>query len=99
MASNFKIYTLHNVDTLHIKLTGAFDGSSACELINTINSNNGKVDKIVVNTTALSIIHPFGRDIFQHHFSIKKMNSDLRFIGQHEETISPQNKEIEVAGH
>ena len=36
MASNFQIFSFKTNDSLHLKLTGDFDGSSAHELINTL---------------------------------------------------------------
>ena len=37
MASNFQIYSYKTRDSLHLKLNGDFDGSSAHELINILN--------------------------------------------------------------
>ena len=42
MASNFQIYSFKTRDSLHLKLAGDFDGSSAYELINTL-TEHGKV--------------------------------------------------------
>jgi len=41
VASNFQIYSFKTRDSLHLKLTGDFDGSSAYELINTL-TEHGK---------------------------------------------------------
>ena len=41
MASNFQIYSFKTRDSLHLKLAGDFDGSSAYELINTL-AEHGK---------------------------------------------------------
>jgi hypothetical protein len=39
MASNFRISTHRNSESLHLKLVGDFDGSSAFELINVLKKN------------------------------------------------------------
>jgi len=40
MATNFHVFSYKIRDSLHLKLAGDFDGSSAHELINTIKSCN-----------------------------------------------------------
>ena len=79
MASNFKIFLMRKYDMLHLHLSGIFDGSSALELINMLKSVDGKTDKIVVNTHALSMIHPFGLEVFQLRFCGNKLQSDFIF--------------------
>ncbi len=90
MASNFKIFITRKSNTLHIKMIGAFDGTSAFQLINILNSNNGTIRKIIVNTCGLSVIHPFGVDIFQNNFFINKLQYDLSFTGKYGEIILPE---------
>lgn len=65
MASNFKIAIHQSDDNLHLKLTGDFDGSSAWELINSLKTHQGGVNKIFINTDSLKYIDPFGKGILQ----------------------------------
>jgi hypothetical protein len=65
MASNFQIFSFKTNDSLHLKLTGDFDGSSAHELINTLIRHGTGLWNIYIDTDNLKTIHPFGRDVFQ----------------------------------
>ena len=42
MATNFQIYPYKTRDSLLLRLAGDFDGSSAHELINTLENNNNE---------------------------------------------------------
>ena len=65
MASNFKISSFKTSDSLHLELTGDFDGSSAYELINTLADNSKGLYEIFINTNDLKIIYPFGRQVLK----------------------------------
>jgi anti-anti-sigma regulatory factor len=69
MASNFRIDIHLNSESLHLRLTGDFDGSSAHELLNTMRSYQVNVNKIFIHTSGLKAIHPFGRAVFQRNLS------------------------------
>lgn len=91
MASNFQIYSFKTRDSLHLKLAGDFDGSSAYELINTLTENGKGFYEIYIDTNELKTIHPFGKDVFQKNFSnSNKLYRNLVFIGKngHEIGIS-----------
>jgi hypothetical protein len=90
MASNFRIYCHQNNDNLHLQLLGDFDGTSAYELIHTLEKYHGNGGKVYINTCALSSVHPFGLEIFQKNGSIKKLSQTLTFIGEYGTTIAPQ---------
>jgi hypothetical protein len=85
MASNFHIFRHQTKDTLHLKLEGDFDGSSALELINTIEEHGVGFRQIFVDTDDLNTIYPFGRTVFEKNLGrfIKKRNR-LIFIGENE---------------
>jgi hypothetical protein len=51
---------------LHLQLLGEFDGSAACELIKKIEEDGSGASKILINTTGLRCVHPFGRTVFQN---------------------------------
>jgi anti-anti-sigma regulatory factor len=90
MASNFRIFIHRNNDKLHLRLVGEFDGTSAFELINTLNANNGKVGKIIIDTCRLTSINPFGLGVFQKNCPIYNLSSGLTFTGKYGNTLAPQ---------
>jgi hypothetical protein len=97
MASNFHIFRQRKRDTLHLKLEGDFDGSSALELINTIEEHGVGFRQILVDTNDLRTIYPFGRTVFQKNLGrfIKKRNR-LIFIGENEHNIADNYATSEI---
>ena len=83
MASNFQIYSFKTRDSLHLKLAGDFDGTSAYELINTLAEHGKGFYEIFIDVNDLKSIHPFGRDVFQKNLrSSNKLYRNLVFIGK-----------------
>lgn len=78
MSVNFKMDRNRVRDTLIIKLTGDFDGSSAWELIKTIQESSVGVNRIVIKTNCLNHIYPFGMDTLMHNFYV--LNRPLRIV-------------------
>jgi hypothetical protein len=90
MASNFQIYSFKTNNSLHLKLTGDFDGSSAHELINTLIEHGTGFWNIFIDTDNLKTIHPFGRDVFQKNLNnFKKQLNNLTIIGANKYNIAP----------
>jgi hypothetical protein len=88
MASNFKIYSFKTSDSIHLKLTGDFDGSSAHELINTIADYGKGLYEIFINTHDLKSIHPYGKEVLQKRFgALKKQFHGINFIGRNGHAI------------
>lgn len=90
MASNFKILVHRNGDSLHLKLMGDFDGTSAHEVINTLNRNAHGVHKVYIHTACLGEVSSFGCDVF--HSQISAANGGLKniqFTGEAAEQLSP----------
>jgi anti-anti-sigma regulatory factor len=83
MAIGFQILTHRNGGSLHLKLRGDFDGSSAHELLNTIKRFEGSVGRIFIHTAELKDIHPFGRGVFHNHLSEINPETSLLFTGEH----------------
>jgi len=82
MATNFHMFTHKTTETLHIKLTGDFDGSSASELVNTLEEHRGRYYQIFINTTELSTVHPFGEEVLQRSLpEIGEQGTGVIFIG------------------
>ena len=83
MASNFQIYSYKTRDSLHLKLAGDFDGTSAYELINVLNEYGKGFHEIFIDINDLKLIHPFGRDVFQKNLrSSSKLFKNIVFIGK-----------------
>ena len=69
MATNFRILVHRSADSIHLKLSGDFDGSSASELLHVMKSHRRKGEKIILHTNGLGEVYPFGQAIFQTRFS------------------------------
>jgi len=88
MAANFHIVSYKNKDSLYLRLSGDFDGSSAYELINELTKQGTGSWEIFIDTDNLKSIHPFGRDVFQKNFNgIKKQSINLNFVGANKYTF------------
>ena len=89
MATNFQIYPYKTRDSLHLKLAGDFDGSSAHELINTLENNNKGYYQIFVDTTDLKTIYPFGKEVLEKKLGSKnKQFENPIFIGENVHELS-----------
>ena len=89
MASNFQLSFQQTRDRLNLSLCGDFDGSSAFEIINTLNEHGRNFDQVFIDTEDLDTIHPFGKDVFLKNFRIlcKKINQ-LIFTGKHKQEFA-----------
>ena len=67
MALNFRIAVHKDDENLHLKLMGDFDGSSAWEVINSLQANRLGISRIFIHTASLKKIHPFGVGILHSH--------------------------------
>jgi hypothetical protein len=94
MALNFRIFHHRNSDKLHLRLVGDFDGSSALELVNTLNGHHGKVKKIVIHTSRLSSIHPFGLSVFQKKCAINNLSNTVTFTGKYSRQMAFEESHV-----
>ena len=82
MARNFNIYSFKTRDSLHLKLAGDFDGSSAHELINVLLDHSRDCFDIFIDTNGLKSVHPFGIEVFKKNMGATKLTiKNLVFIG------------------
>ena len=89
MASNFQIFSFKTKNSLHLKLSGDFDGSSAYELLHTLTEHGKGFYEIFIDTNDLKSIHPFGREIFQKKFSaVKKQFNAITLVGRNGHKIA-----------
>lgn len=91
MASNFRISAHRNSDSLHLKLMGDFDGSSAWELLNVLKQSANGVFRVIIHTNSLKNIYPFGRDTFQQNLpNVKDHPIRIMFTGENASQIAPE---------
>lgn len=89
MAMNFKIFHLKNRNSVHLKLDGDFDGTSAFELINAVKKYGDEVDQVFINTNGIKAVSPFGSNVFYNNLSeIKNRSFNLIFIGENKKIIT-----------
>jgi hypothetical protein len=65
VANNFHIGVRTKGSSLHLILSGDFDGSSAFELINLLKAKKHEFTRMVIHTDGLRKIFPFGTEIFK----------------------------------
>ena len=93
MASNFRIFVHRNSDSLHLKLAGDFDGTSAFELLDTVKKNGPGLRKVFIHTSNLKAIHPFGLHVFEKSLSdLKGSSFQLLFTGHYAQQIAPAGR-------
>ena len=82
MASNFRVSTHRNSENIHLQLIGDFDGTSAHQLINVLEGNCKRANKVFIHTNSLRRIHPFGCNVFHNHLNtIKPPSMHILFTG------------------
>ena len=88
MAANFQILSYKTRDSLHLKLNGDFDGTSAFELINIIKDHGANFYQIFIDTNDLKTIYAFGSNVLQKNFGALKKLSNLIIIGENERYLT-----------
>lgn len=82
MAINFRVFQHQTAENLHLKLKGDFDGTSALELLNILETVSSETASVFINTSALNKIHPFGREVFRRNLhKLKSIRRRLKVIG------------------
>ena len=95
MAANFRIAIHRMSASLELKLAGDFDGTSACELINVLKEKFDGEDSVLVNTSRLKEIYPFGQDTFHNNlYMLKGKPIRLVFTGKHGTSIAPERNQF-----
>jgi hypothetical protein len=99
MAANFRITAHRNSDSLHLRLYGDFDGTSACELIDAVREKGSGSRKIFVHTEGLKEVFPFGCDVFQSQLPIPKgAPVTLVFTGKDAHELAPALRDQVMVG-
>jgi len=95
MTTNFKICTHRNEETLHLKLMGDFDGTSAHELRNVLNRCGNYTSRVFIHTSCLRVIYPFGLRAFHDNLHFLKGKSiELVFTGEHASWLAPEKSSL-----
>jgi hypothetical protein len=96
VSTNFKILVHQNSDNLHVKLSGDFDGSSAYQLINTLERHGRGVFTIFIHTAGLRRIYPFGQDVLRS--DLGRLSSTtwgkIMFTGPHAAELAPKGLQV-----
>jgi anti-anti-sigma regulatory factor len=93
MAANFRIHQVRNSDSLHLKLMGDFDGTSAYELMHTLDACKDEKKNIFIHTSSLQSIYDFGVEVFQKNCdSGRKLK--IIVTGQHATEIAPKGSRL-----
>jgi hypothetical protein len=83
------MFSYKTKDSLHLKLTGDFDGTSAYELFDTLKEYDSLFYQIFIDTSDLKTIHPFGREVFQKKLgTFKQKFNNFIFIGENGHQIT-----------
>ena len=95
MAANFRVGLYRNSESLHLRLEGDFDGSSAHQLIHMLGENCYGARRVFIHTNGLKEIHPFGSAVFQKNLNtFKTSKPDLIFTGHKGPEIAPQGSRL-----
>jgi len=97
MAQNFKMVVHQNAETLHLRLEGDFDGSSAYELLNALEERCRFAQKAFIHTGGLRQVHTFGLSVFHAHLNGLKHCGrcrPLHFTGDHAQKLAPEQSQF-----
>ncbi len=91
MATNFRIIMHQSSESLHLKLLGDFDGTSAFELLDVLKQRAQAVQKVIIHTNSLGEVQPFGLGVFWKRLSeLRNDSQKLLFTGDKAELVSPE---------
>jgi hypothetical protein len=91
MAANFRILVHRSSESLHLKLIGDFDTTSAEELFYAVKKNGAGVGRIFVHTNGLRTVYPSSCAVFQNNLSTLIRNpARLIFTGGNGAKIAPE---------
>jgi len=97
MAQNFRVVVHQNSESLHLRLEGDFDGSSAYELLNAIEERCRFAQKAFIHTSGLRHVHTFGLSVFHAHLKGLKEGrrcQTLLFTGDHARELASEESKF-----
>jgi hypothetical protein len=91
MAAYFRILFHKSESSLHFKLLGTLDGSSALQLLNTLKLNSFGARRVFIHTAGLNEIDPSGQSLFRSHFDeIETRAASFLFTGEKAFELAPK---------
>jgi hypothetical protein len=95
MPTEYAIGFRHSAGNLHIKLSGAFSGNCAWELLKTIRWQYAGSGRIFIDTARLDSVLADGVALFKTHLGAKRMPPDwLYFKGKKGFQIAPEGSRV-----
>jgi len=83
MTTNFRIERDDQGPELHLRLSGDFNGRSAKRLLEAISTGGKSYPRVIVHTSGLDQIHPFGRSVFNSFLgSLRNRPLHLMYTGK-----------------
>lgn len=99
MATNFRIIVHQNSNYLHLRLNGDFDGTSAYELLNTLEKRCRFASGAFIHTNGLRQVDPFGLSVFHANLNDLKRGRKCRplhFTGDHARELAPEESKSSI---
>lgn len=95
MSANFKVSIKEYNGKLHLNPRGDFDGSSAWELVNLLKQKYNGEGQVIIDTSNLLDICPFGCSTFQHRLNLSPVPANrLSFKGGKGHEIAPRGSKV-----
>lgn len=95
MACKFKIIVHKKSRSLHLKLAGDFDGTSAFQLIHSMKTRKNRASKVFIHTSNLENIYPFGKNVFENNLdSLLGKAISLVFTGEKAMQMIPKSARL-----
>ena len=83
MRDNFSIDISPKGGSLHLELSGNFDGAAAYELLNTIKRYGDGAKRIFINSRNLRKIYPFGLAVLENNlYTVKEQSKKIIFTNE-----------------
>ena len=83
MALNFHVFSYETRDTLHLRLSVDFDGTSAFQLLETLKNQKAGFDQIFIDVNNLKTIYPFALEVFKKEVNSYDQKTDnFIFLGK-----------------
>ncbi len=98
MSTNFQIDVKKSNGQLHLIPRGDLDGSSAWELLNFLTDHCSDQGSVVIDTSRLRRVHPFGCATFKGCLALTRFSADrLVFKGDKGVALAPGRSKVMVA--
>ena len=95
MTTSSKILSHRNEDSLHLKLIGDFDITSASEILRVLKKNSRGTSNVFIHTSCLKGIQPNARVALHNYLKLLNGHS-FRFVftGQYSGRLAPKGTDL-----